>query len=637
MTQFRINSTPQARPTHNLAATGFALCCASLLTGCAGVGLTGSGAISTPAGAAIHVAGSIHGGQQPVTGALIQIYTVGTTGLRSASTPLISTTLTTSDGSGTANSNANAGNGNNTLPPGSFTLPSGSYSCSGATPGTQVYLTATGGNPGAGTNGNLSLVAALGSCANLLANANTTFLNVNEVTTVAAAYALAPFAASLTSIGASGSPTGLVNAFANAAALANNATGGAGGAGLPAGTIVPTAELNTLANIMAACVNSTGAASSACTVLFGATSATDTYGAALAMAKAPGAAAITALYSLSSPAAPFQPTLSSTPKDFSVALSFTANGGLLTPYGIALDTSGNAWITNAGGSTVTELSPTGAVLATPTATGLAGPRGVAIDRAGNVWVANTLGNSVVKLTLTSGSVSGTGSFTAGSINTPVAIALDSQGNAFVANLNGNSVTELNSTGAAQNGSPFTGGGNIILPSGIALDSTGNVYVTSAQGGAAKLSNTGTFSAVYNDAALQGPMALTVDASSRVFVAGSTTGSAIAGAISEFGATGASALATPVTSGSTPASGIATDGTSTWVANSSTSGGLVQLVYGSATTSSPAGGFGALSTPVGVAVDGSGSVWTTNTGNNTVSQFIGLAAPVVTPISVTVGP
>jgi DNA-binding beta-propeller fold protein YncE len=34
-------------------------------------------------------------------------------------------------------------------------------------------------------------------------------------------------------------------------------------------------------------------------------------------------------------------------------------GGLLGPKGIAIDKSGNAWIANAGGSSVVKLSPAG--------------------------------------------------------------------------------------------------------------------------------------------------------------------------------------------------------------------------------------------------------------------------------------
>jgi sugar lactone lactonase YvrE len=582
--------------------------------------------------------GQVHGGQQPVGGATIQIYTVGTSGLKSASTPLIATALTSSDGSGVSNSNANPGNANNSLPRGAFNIPAGSYTCTSSTPGTEVYIVASGGNPGAGTNANLTLVAALGSCATLLANAGTTFISLNEITTVAAAYALAPFAADLTHIGATGSaPTGLVNAFANAAALANTTTGAAGGSNLPAGTVVPVTEINTLADVIAACVNTTGAATAPCASLFSATSASDTFSALLGMARNPGAAAITGLYTLSSASAPFQPTLSTAPTDFTVALSFTGGGSLSAPYGLAFDAAGDAWITNEAGTAVTELSPTGAVLAKPTASGLIGARGIAVDRSGNVWVANTGGNSVVEFTLASGAVTGTNSYTAGGVNTPSGIALDSHGNSFIANLGGNSVTELNSAGVAQNGSPFTGAGNIASPSAIALDPSGSVYVTSAQGDAVKLTNTGTFSSVYSDSALQGPLALAVDPFSRVFLAGSVSGAAVAGAVSEFSAAGVSALSTPVTSGIANPVAAASDGASIWIANSVSSGGLAQLTYGASAATSPTAGFGSLNTPVGVAVDASGSVWTANSGSNTISQFIGLALPVTTPLSANVGP
>jgi len=626
---------PQSQPALPILSSAIALSLATLLSGCANSVAVDTGTVQ-PAAAA-HVSGQVHGGQQPVAGATIQLYTVGTSGLKSASHALISATLTSSDGTGTVDSNANPGNANNTLPLGSFTLPAGSYTCTGTTPGTEVYLVASGGNPGAGTNANLTLVAALGSCTTLLANAATTFVNMNELTTVAAAYALAPFATDLTHIGATNTPSGLLNAFANAAALANTSTGTPGGASLPAGAVVPATELNTLADVIAACVNSTGAATPTCTSLFSATGATDTFGAVLAIAKNPGSASITGLISLVTPSGPFQPSLTTTPNDFTVALTFSAGGALATPYGLAIDASGNAWITNEAGTAVTELSPTGAVLATPTTTGLIGPRGVAIDRTGNVWVANTGGNSVVEFTLVAGIVTTSSSYTTGGINTPTAIALDSHGNAFIANLNGNSVTELSSTGTALNGSPLAGSGNITSPSGIALDPSGNVYVTSAQGDAVKLTNTGTFTSLYNDSALQGPMSLAVDPSSRVFLAGSTSGASIAGAVSEFTSAGVSALSTPVSLAASNPGGAASDGTSVWVANSATSGSLAQLTYGSATAASPAAGFGSLNTPTGVAVDASGSVWTANSGSNTVTQFIGLAVPVTTPISANVGP
>jgi hypothetical protein len=74
-----------------------------------------------------------------------------------------------------------------------------------------------------------------------------------------------------------------------------------------------------------------------------------------------------------------------------------------------------------------------------------------------------------------------------------------------------------------------------------------------------------------------------------------------------------------------------------VANGTTSGSLAKFTYGSTAAASPAAGFGSLNAPAGVALDASGCVWTANSGSNTVSQFIGLASPVVTPLAANVGP
>jgi hypothetical protein len=91
-----------------------------ILAGCGDQQLRTAGGI-TPGG----LSGAVHGGQQPVAGATIQLYAVGSAGDGSASTPLLTTTQLT-------NSN------------GQFNL--GPYTCPSAL--TDIYLTATGGNPG---------------------------------------------------------------------------------------------------------------------------------------------------------------------------------------------------------------------------------------------------------------------------------------------------------------------------------------------------------------------------------------------------------------------------------------------------------------------------------------------------------
>jgi len=87
------------------------------------------------------------------------------------------------------------------------------------------------------------------------------------------------------------------------------------------------------------------------------------------------------------PSPPLQPSLAIALIDFTVALKFTGDG-LASPAGIALDSAGNAWVANASGTRITEVSSTGALL-----TGAAGYIGnnnyfgaqdIALDPTGNV-------------------------------------------------------------------------------------------------------------------------------------------------------------------------------------------------------------------------------------------------------------
>ena len=77
----------------------------------------------------------------------------------------------------------------------------GDYTCPSST--AMVYIVATGGNPGNGNgavNPNLAMMATLGQCGNLTPSS---FVNISELTTVAAVYALQPFMTTYTSVGTS--------------------------------------------------------------------------------------------------------------------------------------------------------------------------------------------------------------------------------------------------------------------------------------------------------------------------------------------------------------------------------------------------------------------------------------------------
>ncbi len=259
--------------------------------------------------------GRVFGGQQPVSGATIQLYTVGTSGDGSASTPLLGSPVITD-----ANGNFNITN---------------LYSCSGAT---EVYLTATGGNAGLSTaNPNLLLIAALGPCSSLTSG---TYITLNELTTVAAVSALSPFMSSATAIGSgSADSASLVAAFTLASELVNTATGTAPGVNLPSGDGAPSALINTLGDIVAACVNSTGGVAgdnSPCGNLFAlttpqnGTAPTDTVGALLNLVNNPSLNT-TGLFALSTANGPFQPQLPSAPTGFQVTLTRTLSSMIVNP------------------------------------------------------------------------------------------------------------------------------------------------------------------------------------------------------------------------------------------------------------------------------------------------------------------
>ena len=209
------------------------------------------------------------------------------------------------------------------------------------------------------------MMTALGSCGNL---SSTTFIWIDEVTTVASVYALTPFmnTGGGAKLGASSTNAqGLTNAFATVNNLVSATSGMAPGPRLPTGATAPTTELNTLADILAPCVNSNGSTGE-CSSLFseatpnGGSAPTNTIDAVLDIAQNP-ANNVSALYNLITSIAPFQPTLASAPNDWTVAITYTGSG-LSTPWGLAIDAAGDVWVANHGSSVISEFSPLGAGL-----------------------------------------------------------------------------------------------------------------------------------------------------------------------------------------------------------------------------------------------------------------------------------
>ena len=184
--------------------------------------------------------GAVHGGQQPITGAAIQVFEVGTAGYGSTPTLLYSTTTDRRQ----------------------FQLPIASWSTNctnvnGGSNSTVQSISPPAAGIRVGANSAILLMAALGPCNNINTS---TFVFVDEVTTVAAAYALGPFMSHSdpTQIGYPVEPNGRYSMpLRQRANLANTATGVANALTPNGKAACPQAEINTLADILAYCVNGT--------------------------------------------------------------------------------------------------------------------------------------------------------------------------------------------------------------------------------------------------------------------------------------------------------------------------------------------------------------------------------------------
>ena len=428
-----------------------------LLGGCALNSATSATATTTPI-AGVSFQGKFMGGQQPVAGVAIQLYTAGTSTYGSAATPLLPP--------GTVTTNAG----------GNFTLPS--YMC--PTASSLIYLVGTGGTPiGGSQNLNLALMAGLGPCGSL---STSTFINVDELTTVATVWASGRFMTGIANIGApTANLAGLTAAFAAINKVVNISTGQAPGPALPTGATLPIPEINALGNILQNCVNSAGGSASdtmdgltsgtPCGKLFflsktGSSTPTDTITAAMNIAQNPSVNTVK-LNDLQASSPAFSPSLNvnAPPTDWTIAINYVG-GGLSTPQTVANDSSGNVWVTNKGNSSVTELDNTGAAVSSAagfTAGSLNVPWGIAIDESGFVWVSNSGNNTLSRLA----STGTTGSFFSGNgLSTPKGVAIDGAGNVWVANNGSNAISQFNSTGSAV-GTYLAGG--INKPASIAVD------------------------------------------------------------------------------------------------------------------------------------------------------------------------
>ena len=152
-------------------------------------------------------------------------------------------------------------------------------------------------------------------------------------------------------------------------------------------------------------------------------------------------------------------------------------------------------------------------------------------------------------------------------------------NVWVVNGNG-TLSKLSNAGAAvSSNSGYAGGG-----SGIAIDNAGNVWSGTTSGtSVVEFSKAGTLTGTYTGAGISSPVALAIS------------------------------------------------GSYVWIANTNNT---LSVLQSDGTAVSPSTGFsgGGLNLPSALVIDNSGNVWVANSGDSSLTEFLGATDPVVTPLA-----
>lgn len=164
-------------------------------------------------------------------------------------------------------------------------------------------------------------------------------------------------------------------------------------------------------------------------------------------------------------------------------------GPFQNPFGVAVDGNGNVWVGDTVNNLVREIP---AVITFATyynrGSGFSVPYGVAVDGSGDVFVADTGHHQIQEIP--AGCISGADNSTCQVVlapsfafNFPTGVAVDASGNVLVADMqSGTSLFEISAT----TGNPVTAvGSGFHGPSGVALDAGGRMFIADRGNNAVK--------------------------------------------------------------------------------------------------------------------------------------------------------
>ena len=190
-----------------------------------------------------------------------------------------------------------------------------------------------------------------------------------------------------------------------------------------------------------------------------------------------------------------------------------ANTHLNEPYGMAFDNSGNLYVANRGGNSISKFDTSGLYVSNITSN-LNVPTGIAFDSSGNLYVANQDGNSISKFNASGGFVSNITT----NLNYPLGIAFDSSGNLYAANHFVSTISKFDGSGAYINSIST----HLDGPWGIAFDSLGNLYASNNGSNAnineiSKYDSAGSYLGSITSN-LTSPLGITFDSSGNLYAA-----------------------------------------------------------------------------------------------------------------------
>jgi len=285
-------------------------------------------------------------------------------------------------------------------------------------------------------------------------------------------------------------------------------------------------------------------------------------------------------------------------------------GEFNSPFGVAIDASGDMYVADSGNHRIQKLSGDANAWSqwgatTPDSGSLPGefllPLGVAVDGSLNVYVADGGNNRIQKLNLSTntwsawGTASGDSGTDLGEFTAPMGVAVDGIGNMYVADFGNHRIQKLtlSSNAWSEWGAPgggWGGGlGEFFMPTGIAVDGSGNAYV--ADSGNHRIQKLTLSTSTWSEwkksdggpgnggGEFNNPSGVAIDGIGNVYVADSGNHRIQKLTLS----------------------------TNTWSEWGKAGGG-------------PGSGLGEFNTPVGVAVDRNGNVYVTDNGNHRIQKL-----------------